>query len=289
MMQHRRAGPVLDGQKLRFILSAGRTGTVFLSKMLAGMYPQHSIVHEPPSSRRTFMLANAEAAGWIPEGTALRLFTTNRARVLDRLPEQSIRVEINPFLYPLATQMCQIVEQLHVIHLVRDPRSWIQSMANFGAASWRRHLIDYVPFARAIHPTVKREWHTLDTISQFAWRWRLANEQLLACSRNTAQYSLIRYEDLFSSDRSHASESILRLLSILPPQSGNESPVVPWETRVNPGRKGKVKPWQQWPRETLDRVMEICGPLQKELGYTHSEGQSGRAEPGSGYVIRRMN
>lgn len=227
------------------------------------------------------MLANAEAAGWIPEGTALRLFTTNRAHALNRLQGQSIRVEINPFLYPLGDRMDRVIEPLHVVHLVRDARDWIQSMANFGAAGWRRYLIDYVPFARATHPTVKKEWRSLDTISQFAWRWRLANEQLLACGRNAAQYSLIRYEDLFSSDRSHANRSVLRLLSILPPQRDSETAVVPWETRVNPGRKGKVGPWQHWPRNTLDEVMQICGPLQREFGYIDLDEQSGETEPRS--------
>lgn len=277
-MQRRHTGPVLDGQRLRFILSAGRTGTVFLSKFLAGMYPQHRIVHEPPSSRRIFMLANAEAAGRAPQGIALRLFTANRARALKRLPDQSILLEINPFLYPLADRMEQVIEPLHVVHLVRDARDWIRSMANFGAASWRRYLIDYVPFARAIHPAARREWRSLDTISQFAWRWRLANEQLLACGRNAAQYTLIRYEDLFSGDRSHANRSVLRLLSILPPQHGSESPAVPWETRVNPGREGKIEPWQHWPRETSDRVTEICGSLQKQFGYIDADERSGGTE-----------
>lgn len=227
------------------------------------------------------MLANAEAAGWVPEGVALHLFTTNRKRVLDRLQGQRIRVEINPFLHPLATRMCRVIEPLHVIHVVRDARNWIRSMANFGAASWRRYLIDYVPFARTVHPAARKQWRTLDTISQFAWRWRLANEQLLACGRNAARYSLIRYEDLFSPDRAHAREAMASLLSMLPPRPHDVSNAVPWETRVNPGRQGKIGPWQQWPRETLDSVMDICGPLQEEFGYAGPDGQSHETEPGS--------
>ncbi len=266
MTGYRNDALVLDGQKLRFILSAGRTGTVFLSRALAKLYPQHEVVHEPPSSRRMFMLWNAEAAGLAPAGSARRLFVQNRRRVLAANGSR-LRIEINPFLHPLAPELHELVDPLYVVHLVRDARDWIRSMANFGAAGWRRHLIEYTPFARTIHPAAKRGWSGLDTFSRFAWRWQLANEQLLSLAEHTDYYCRIRYEDLFSADESAAGISLRQLVSGLQIEETDRMADICWTQRANPGRHGKIDDWREWPEEVRDRVMDICGPLMKEFGY----------------------
>lgn len=214
------------------------------------------------------MLWNAEAAGWVPAGTARRVFTGNRRRVLRGLADGRIRIEINPFLHPLAPELHEIVDPTHIVHLVRDARDWITSMANFGAAGWRRHVIDFVPFARTIPPGALDHWRSLDTITRFAWRWRLANEQLLASAEHAGHYCLVRYEDLFSADRSQARAALLRLLAAMPPGDAGAPFDANWTQRVNPSPGGKIGPWRQWPRDTQETVMEICGPLLESFGYT---------------------
>lgn len=275
-MNEARTAPTLDGERIRLILSAGRTGTVFLSKLLADLYPQHRVVHEPPTSRRAFMMWNAEASGWLPAGAARRLFSADRSRVLARLADGQLLVEINPFLHPFAPELHELIRPLHLVHMVRDARDWITSMANFKAAGWRRYVIDVVPFARTVHPLARAEWRTLDTIQRFAWRWRLANEQLRACAGHADHYRLVRYEDLFSGDGSRAQAALHDVLSILPTPPVVPPPAPPWTTRVNPGRSGRTARWQQWPRPTRDRVMEICGPLLESFGYLRDgPGRSG--------------
>ena len=266
MNQHRSDVQILDGRRIRFILSAGRTGTVFLSRTLAKLYPQHEVIHEPPSSRRMFMLWNAEAAGLAPAGVARRIFFNNRQRVLAGNSGR-LRIEINPFLHPLAPELHELVSPLYVVHLVRDARDWIRSMANFGAAGWRRHLIEYTPFARTIHPAARQGWSRLDTFSRFAWRWRLANEQLLSLAEHSDYYCRIRYEDLFSGDESTADASLQRLVSGLQIEEILDLADINREQRANPGRRGKIADWRDWPVEVSDRVMAICGPLMEEFGY----------------------
>jgi len=258
----------LDGHRLRFILSAGRTGTVFLSTILPRLCAPHEVVHEPPTSRRVFMLWNAEAAGLVPTGYARRVFMANRRRVLDELNTSIIRIEINPFLHTLAPELHQLVRPLRIVQLVRDPRDWITSMANFRAAGWRKYFIEFVPFARTIHPMARSNWRALDEISQFAWRWRLANEQLLDSSEHAEHYSLIRHEDLFSSDRSLARESVRRLLSICPPAGVDVPDDILSQEKINSSRTDRIGSWQNWPRETRDKVTEICGPLMAKFGYS---------------------
>ncbi len=213
------------------------------------------------------MVWNAEAAGWLPEGAARRMFVANRRRVLAGLAPGRVRIEINPFLHPLAPVLHELVRPLRVVHLVRDPRDWIRSMANFGAAGWRRHVIEFVPFARTVHPEARSRWRSLDTISRFAWRWRLANEQLRASGAHAEHYCLIRYEDLFSEERSLAQATARRLFDSMPPRDSGGELDANRERRVNPSRGGKVGPWQHWPRETQQRVMEICAPLLAPMGY----------------------
>jgi len=258
----------LDGEKIRFILSAGRTGTVFLASGLQELYPRHNVVHEPRTSRRMFMAYNAEQTGLLPAGTALRIFLKDRRRVLAALPEQSVRIELNPFLHPLAPCLHEAVVPLRIVHIVRDAKDWIQSLINFGAAGWRRHLIERTPFARTIHPAARPQWRNLDTVSRFAWRWRLANEQILSAADNAEYYGLVRYEDLFATEREHARDAVESLIEVLPPQEVAAVGDLPWTARANRSHADKLGGWQSWPETTKERVDDICGDLLRKFGYS---------------------
>ena len=258
---------MLNGNKLRFILSAGRTGTVFLSQSMGMLFPQHQIVHEPKSSRRMFMAYNAEMAGLLPTGTARSIFVRNRTRVIEQIPENCVRLELNPFLHPLAPSLHELVSPLHVVHLVRDARSWIESIVNFGASGWKKHIIEFLPFARTIPDQVRKEWRRLDTIGKFAWRWRMANDQILTVLNHTDNYRIIRFEDLFGSDDENVSDAFSSLISILPGSATGSTDDLPWLKKANRSERRIVNSWQSWPNSTKAQVDDICGELLLRFGY----------------------
>lgn len=260
--------PAIDGERLRFVLSAGRTGTLFLTGTLPRLEPSWKVEHEPSLSRRMFMLQNAADHGVPLTGElARRLLAQSRRRQLASLDGGSVRIEINPFLSPLTMYLVDQVKPLHVVHMVRDPRTWIPSMANFKAAGWRRFVIDAIPFARPVHPMARPGWIFRSRLERHAWWWRRTNENILALASVAASFRVVRYEDLFlrgeGAYRAALAEIVVGLGGCADPASMPE----PSRNRVNPGRTGKTPAWEMFAACDRDMVLGIVGPLMTRLGY----------------------
>jgi len=257
----------LDGDRISFILSAGRTGTTFLASICPALTPNRQYLQEPPWSRSIFMLSNAASCGWVSPRWAERLFVHDRARRLTANGTSSEIVEINPFLTPLAPRLPDLVHSARIVHMVRDPRSWVPSMANFKAWGWRRAIIDWVPFAQTVHPAARSYWRRLDTIRRYAWRWRLANEQIEACCDRCRHYVMVRYEDLFSNDRATRSQALKSILITLRAEDQIDDSGIPWDTAANPSIQRELDAWESWSAEAKREVADIVAPQMHRYGY----------------------
>lgn len=257
----------LDGSRISFILSAGRTGTSFLAFVCPVLTPHRQYVQEPPWSRSIFMLSNAASAGWVSPHWAERLFVHNRARRLAAIGTPFEMVEINPFLAPLTPRIPDLVLSSRIVHMVRDPRSWIASMANFKAWGWRRAAIDWVPFTQTVHPAARSYWRQLDTIRRYAWRWRLANEQIEASRGRCHHYVMVRYEDLFSIDRTTRSQALKSILTTLGAEHEIDDSAIPWDTVVNPSIEHELDSWESWSADAKREVADIVALLMRRFGY----------------------
>lgn len=257
----------IDGRQLRFVLSAGRTGTAFLREFLKTHRSAVQLAYEPPTSRRCWMLWNMAQAGLVPGGLSTAIACRRRAREAAAIPAGAIRLEINSFLSPFVGDLARHVVPFHVVHMVRHPFTWIPSMGNFKAAYWRRHVIDYVPFTRAVHPLARRGWSRLDEIERLAWRWRLANEGLAAADGCAADYRLVRYEDLLSTDHDLRAATLTRLLEVAAPDLAGRVDLPVRSPLVNARPPGNVPDWPQWDAGIRCRVEDICGELATRFGY----------------------
>lgn len=257
----------LDGKRLQFILSAGRTGTTFLAHVAPVLFPTVTIRQEPPGSRPLFVALNAATVGVFGQGWLEQLYFAARRRWLIRGRPDERFVEINPFIVPLASKLGEMVRPLRVVHMVRDPRDWIQSMGSFKAFGWRRHAVDYVPFAQSIHPSVSRTWLRLDPIQRLGWRWRLANEQIDACRAACERYELVRYEDLFSPDPATRVAAVRTILNVVAPETSPDLSAVPWGETINPAGRETVPAWQRWSEPVKASVAAIVGVQMKRYGY----------------------
>jgi hypothetical protein len=266
----------IDGNRLQFVLSAGRTGTTFLAHVAPVVLPSLTIRQEPPGSRPMFMALNAATVGVIGQGWLERIYFASRRRWLDQGRPDERFVEINPFTVPLAAKFGGMIRPLRAVHMVRDPRDWIQSMGSFKAFGWRRHIIDYVPFAQSIHPAVRRDWLRLDPIRRLAWRWRLANEQIDACRADCERYELVHYEQLFSADPDARVAAMKTIVDVLAPGSRPDYAAIPWSDTINPAGRTIVPAWQGWDDALKRDVAAILGPQMARYGY---EGGAGWPSP----------
>lgn len=248
-----------DQQPWRYIISAGRTGTVFLESFLNSHCQDVTAIHEPAPSRQHLMLANLRNE-WGVGGRVLSWhFQKSRLARLESL--SGTYVEINPHLCPFTDLLPDLQRPLRVVHMVRDPANWAASMLGFKASTNFRHVIDYIPFATP-YPVPRPEgWKTSSLVEKVLWRWHWCNSQILKLKHLTPHYCLIRYEDLFA-NAARRERALRRILETLGLDFKVNTSNAIFSERHNPAAS-KVKP----PDPTL--VRRICGDLAQKLGYDH--------------------
>ncbi len=253
--------PVANGPQVAFILSPGRTGTVFVTRTLEAAIPGVVSVHEPRGSRTTLVLANVR--NLLGPGTRLlqRRFRTGLERRLRGLAPDTLYVEVNPMLVALTDVLAREVEPLRVVHLTREPADWVRSIRKFKASTKFRWVIDHAPFANPYPSPRPVGWRRASRVERALWRWRFSNEQILAIRDRCASYVHCRYEDLFAPDRDLQLHTFRRLARGLGIERELDGLTLDTSVRANPappGERVEVPP---------ELVEQICGPLARQLGY----------------------
>jgi hypothetical protein len=184
--------------------------------------------------------------------------------MLAGLSQGECLIEINPLLCPLLDIVQKSVAPMQVVHLVRDPRSWVTSIASFKASGWRRHFIDSTPFAKPFPTPRPAGWFRLTEVDRELYRWTYCNEQIVSLAPKVAHYTCIRYEDLFSTDPVTRGIAFSRLLGGLGIKPRHEPGVPEINTRLNSSKcDGDAVA-----SLTQARVEKVCGSLMRLWGYS---------------------
>ena len=246
--------------KQTFVISSGRTGTVFLTERLPSMYPELHAVHEPSGSRSTLVAGNIRNM----VGTGTPLVRAKWRRELDArlgaLPDHAHYLEVNPMLIPV-TDLLREIEPLHLVHLARHPRSWTQSIRTFKASTKFRPFIDFLPMSTPYPVPRPRGWMTTDQVHKALWQWRYSNEQILELRPHASRYLRLKYEDLFSREIGLRNATLARLLEFLELEPCSDPEPLYASGPANPKPAGE-------PVEVPEAsIREICGDMMQELGY----------------------
>ncbi len=244
---------------MRYILSAGRTGTVFFERLITEQFGTGAAKHEPASTRYQMMLANFRNDTGLGKKLLKRVFENSRASRIGQRPD-ALYVEINPFLCALTDLIPSPANPLRVVHMVREPADWAASMTTFRASSKFRHVIDFIPFAKPYPSPRPDGWARMDELERALWRWKWCNSRIGALEAHCEAYALLRYEDIFSTTFEVAERSIglmSETLGLPKPLSIAPSQL---QVRANPSTGRIAKP----SRETTARV---CGDLAQKYGY----------------------
>ena len=255
--------------KTGFVLSAGRTGTLFLTQLLRDYFPQLRIEHEPFPGRYELLLGNLRNETGIGGRLLQTLFEYSRRRRLRRLGKQVGWIEINPLLCPLVDLLPELSYPLHVVHMVREPLSWSKSIATFRASHRIRPFFHLIPFGSPYPAPRPVGWSRLTTLEKQLWRWRCCNERIAAQREHFVSYRVVRYEDLFSDDRQLRDAAMTAILEGLDlPEIGSE-----WQdrydSRVNAAPETRRKTPVDVSHESVlpASVRAICGDLMQQYGY----------------------
>jgi len=250
-----------DEPGVAFILSPGRTGTVFLTQMLEQHVPGVMSVHEPRGSRTNLVLANARnLVGPGTEWIRAR-FREGLHRRVDELPGGTLYVEVNPMLCSLTDILADEVRPLRVVHLTREPADWVRSMRKFRASTKFRPIIDYAPFANPYPHPRPAGWLRASRIERALWRWWYSNQRILEIEHRCDSYVRARYEDLFSPDRELQVHTLGRIVDGLGFDAEVDASWLDTSVRANPAPPGERV------EVPVELVEQICGPMMRQLGY----------------------
>ena len=177
-----------------FLLSTGRTGTMFL----AHFFDRHSAnvraFHEPYPSLLRLGLDTAVAHVTI-EAAAAQL-ARDRRWYLQRL-DRPTYLEANNRLFALAPAIQQAYPGAGIIHIVRDGRAVVRSGL---ARGWYGPADRFPRLAATDFPDDpwREAWAGWGELQKGAWLWQKQNRIIRRSAAHLPGYRLYRFEDLFA-------------------------------------------------------------------------------------------
>jgi hypothetical protein len=258
----------INGDKFRFILSSGRVGTTSLREYLKENVSKIDVAFEPKSSRRAFMLWNMEQLFGLNNTCSESYMLKQRFIDYRKIKQGHTRIEINPFISPFCKVLSENIENMHVVHIIRHPYTWINSIMSFRALGWNKFVIDSIPFTRIRHPLAKSTWSALTEAEKFAWRWRLHNEQILESVNNFGEYKLIKYEDLSLGENEIKIKNLNDVMKVLIPEYDTTSININKLGKYNTSNGSKKSVLDNLTEEARDNIHGICKPLMKIFSYS---------------------
>lgn len=245
---------------LRYVLSAGRTGTVFLERLMNRKIEGVVARHEPSETRYQMMLANLRNDWGIGHRLLACLFERSRSR--RNAAAGPCYVEINPFLCPMTDLVPRQGHALRIVHVVRDPAEWAGSITSFKASSRFRRVIDYIPFAKPYPAPRPEGWRAMDEYERALWRWNWCNARIAMLRDACDAYLLVRYEDLFSPDEA----TRLETLRIIGETLALPGPLVASAAEMDLRANAFNDSSRRFDRKAAQR---ICGQLARTYGYDY--------------------
>ena len=245
---------------VNFVLSAGRTGTVFLTKLFEPV-SHVRVVHEPFPARYELMLANLRNEWGIGKSVVRQLFLTARQKRYASLAVDETYIEVNPLMCPLVDLLKELDRPINVVHMVREPLSWVKSISAFRASKFVRPFYPLIPFSTPFPSPRPAGWDKLNSTERQLWRWRFCNEQIIAQKEHFRRYALVRYEDLFCSDLEKRLANVKAICDTFDVPIELVDTVNAFHERQNPAPRKPIAPVHE------ETAIEICGDFAKQFGY----------------------
>jgi len=177
---------------ITLILSTGRTGTQFFETYLSETSENTVCLHEPKPSRRFKFYSNKYLDGQPIEKKINNLFFNTRPKFIQSFSNNVRYVESNNFLFGCVPALNLHQENIKVIHIVRDPLTYVQSHINHGFwIGYKKWFAKNTIWLENLE-TKKSN----DPVLILLDRWQYVN-RIISKYQKTNPYLLIRFEDLF--------------------------------------------------------------------------------------------
>jgi len=249
------------------IVSTGRTGTRFLAQFLGSHYPCVEAHHTTDWSRLMNVLGNMQLTGLIGEGAVLAAWRTLKGQRF-AMTEKSHFVDSNNHLFAFAAIARRVYPGVRIIHVVRDPRTYVRSHLNWSKQRLSSYVANYlIPFWQPngwlLREVGFKEWVTMSKFEKFCWIWDFKNRLMAAIEATTVPYLRVRFEDVTGlSGEGDQLDMLLRFVGLDPDNRPRG------ETRpVNETTERKFPGWEKWSSADCLALERHCGEQMRRYGY----------------------
>ncbi|MFB6258380.1 MAG: hypothetical protein ABEH38_06785 [Flavobacteriales bacterium] len=281
-LRRRIRGPRKDpweGIKPIFIVSTGRTATKFFAKCFEERFADVYAVHEPPLD--IFPVAVGYFRGEIPFEEARFLFDHYRKGILKEMDKKgsSIYVESNPRLAFMLPVIRSLSDDLRIVHIVRDCRSYVRSgYSKSTEVSGKKVKVrsDEDPRKRITAKDFPDDpyfskWEGMSRFKRNCWFWQKKDRLIQKELEGEERAKRFFYEDLFEKGKEEIEASWEDLIGFLELEDRNkgEEPFHEYLKKniENKNAYYELGDWSSWSEEQRNTLLRIAGEHMKELGY----------------------
>lgn len=252
-------------------LSTGRTGTKFLASILRDTIPDADVFHEAGERSRVInILSHMNLAGITPQAYTVSAW---KGVVLESLNKsrasRNFYIDANNHIYMLVRNHPELYPGLKVVHLVRDPRTYIRSHLNWSNSRFKSFLANYLipfwqPSAVMTGEMSLGEWLRLSKLERFAWIWNFKNQYINQLEGSSTPYLWVRFEDLFSETQPGLTfRMILDFIGL----EKNQPMDGFFSKTINASKNKRVPEWNQWPEPLCQKIDQLCRSGMEKFGY----------------------
>lgn len=244
--------------KMLLVLSTGRTGTRFIYEYFHRQH--HDRVRAFHASRYSTLfniLSNLSLEGLLPAAVIPYLWRSLKGRELQSASNWLL--DSNNHLYAMPTVAPELFSDLHIVHVVRDPRDYVRSHINWSHSRRKSLVANYLlpfwqPNGAILGSRSWRDWPWFSLFDRLAWVWQYKND-LIGTYRAQHPYLLVRFEDLVhpasGTAEMHRIEEFMDL-----PVRGEAGPVQ--MRAVNQSGSSHLPHWTQWPPAMCLGLQRAC-------------------------------
>lgn len=261
----------LDQIKVTVIVSTGRTGTNFFATLLDR--PELGLIakHEPPPTLGD--LGNDFITGRKSIERTKRIILRDRAEIFGAI-ENKTYIESNSGLIFLLPALKELIPNLKVIHVVRNPIDFVQSGVNRSYRSKGKTFQTYAEeknwkLRPTDFPDHAEDWSAMDVYERFMWTWAFKNDCAARFVRENPSIALgVRFEDIFQSADHSGFRTIMDFMGLtdLATKFGPND----FKHIVNGSQATFAEPFEKWPSRRKASLERICGPVVRGWDYQYT-------------------
>lgn len=250
------------------IVSTGRTGTKFFSSILNDPSSGVSCLHEPEPNLD--LEGSSYVKGDISFKKVENIISTSRRKILRDIPRENIYLESNGGLSYVLDPLAKVFPKLKIIHILRDPRTFIASAVNRVAKKDNKLVQKYaydenwLLRAKDIEGDPYNEiWDNLSIYEKFMWGWNYRNQKIIDGSAN-CEHIIFKFEDLFYNEPSKKFKQLYDFIGI---DFDEEKLNLHLNQKVNKNEHQFSHPFDKWSEKEKENLDNICGELMKKFNY----------------------